>query len=74
MPDIIDDAQVVVEEGLQRELRRVRKELSGGGAARVCECCGEKIPAARRKALPNCRRCVECQQLHERECRGKVGK
>lgn len=31
----------------------------------VCEDCGEPIPEARRKAMPGCRRCIDCQTLHE---------
>jgi phage/conjugal plasmid C-4 type zinc finger TraR family protein len=31
-----------------------------------CEDCGSVIPEARRKAMPNARRCVFCQQVFER--------
>lgn len=34
---------------------------SGG----FCEDCGELIPEARRKAQRGCRRCIDCQTLHE---------
>ncbi len=34
-----------------------------------CECCGDDIPAARRKALPSARRCVGCQSQIEHEAR-----
>ena len=27
--------------------------------------CGEEIPEARRKVMPGCRFCVECQERHE---------
>jgi phage/conjugal plasmid C-4 type zinc finger TraR family protein len=31
----------------------------------LCIDCGEEIPEARRRAVPGCRRCVDCQSLHE---------
>jgi phage/conjugal plasmid C-4 type zinc finger TraR family protein len=30
-----------------------------------CIDCEEIIPAARRKAVPGCARCVHCQEIHE---------
>lgn len=35
-------------------------------SARTCEDCGGPIPAARRRAVPGCLLCVECQAAHER--------
>ncbi|VVE59817.1 hypothetical protein PCA31118_00025 [Pandoraea captiosa] len=39
-----------------------------GESTAVCqnEACGEPIPDARRKAIPGCRFCVECQNRRER--------
>lgn len=30
-----------------------------------CLDCGEEIPPERREAMPGCRRCIDCQTLHE---------
>ncbi|GAB7078329.1 TraR/DksA C4-type zinc finger protein [Megalodesulfovibrio paquesii] len=32
-----------------------------------CTDCGDPIPAARRQAMPGCRRCRDCQELYESE-------
>ncbi|MDO8414142.1 MAG: TraR/DksA C4-type zinc finger protein [Gallionellaceae bacterium] len=34
-------------------------------SAKLCEC-GERIPAARRKAVPGVQTCIECQALNEK--------
>jgi len=39
-----------------------RARLAAGEGARYCEDCGEKIPAARRKAQPASRTCIACQR------------
>lgn len=31
-----------------------------------CEDCGEPIPEARRRAVPGCIRCIECQERVEK--------
>lgn len=31
----------------------------------ACQDCDEEIPLKRRQALPGCRRCIDCQTLHE---------
>lgn len=35
------------------------------------EACGVEIPEARRKAVPGCRFCIECQKRCEARLRGK---
>jgi phage/conjugal plasmid C-4 type zinc finger TraR family protein len=42
-----------------------RARLDAGGGADWCDECGERIPPARRKALPSARTCVECQQARD---------
>lgn len=49
------------EEGLYK----AQQALQGDGSDE-CEDCGSVIPEARRKAMPNARRCVFCQQVFER--------
>lgn len=34
-----------------------------------CQGCGEEIPKNRRKAIPGCRLCVECQSMEEKNGR-----
>lgn len=40
---------------------RARSRLAQGASLLTCEECGERIPEARRQALPGVRRCVPCQ-------------
>lgn len=46
-------------------LAKLRRQMAAPGLAR-CDDCGETIPKARRKAVPNAIRCIACQQLFER--------
>jgi phage/conjugal plasmid C-4 type zinc finger TraR family protein len=48
-------------------VERARSELRKGPGLTECEDCGAKIPAARRKAVPGVRLCVNCQDAHDRE-------
>lgn len=51
----------------EERIRRIRKRLAPDiPAAEWCECCGERIPKARRKAVPGTKRCTECQSSLER--------
>lgn len=45
------------------ESARIRYE---GDSAHECEDCGEAIPAARREAIPGCKRCIGCEDIKER--------
>jgi len=36
-----------------------------GDSNGICIDCGELVPEARQRAVPGCRRCVECQTAHE---------
>jgi phage/conjugal plasmid C-4 type zinc finger TraR family protein len=45
---------------------RNRNEIGNGESAMECEDCGEKIPEARRRAVPGCVRCVLCQAEFEK--------
>lgn len=44
---------------------QARLRLAGGTGADHCDDCGEPIPKARRKALPQSRTCVACQSLRD---------
>ena len=43
----------------------IRATLCGSGAP-ICRDCGDQIPAERRMAVPNARRCADCQDDFER--------
>jgi len=42
-------------------VRRARTKLADGPGREQCEECGERIPQARRSAVPGVRYCVDCQ-------------
>lgn len=48
-------------------VRRARDRLGRGEARRDCAECGERIPEARRKAVPGVRLCIACQEVADRE-------
>lgn len=51
-----------ISDSLNDELERARSLLYKGESLRFCEECGERIPEARRRALPGVRLCVACQE------------
>ncbi|MDE5833563.1 MAG: DksA/TraR family C4-type zinc finger protein [Desulfovibrio sp.] len=51
-----------IRDSLNDEIRRARSALPQGPGSEYCDECGEKIPEARRKALPGARLCVACQE------------
>ncbi len=63
--DDIDYAQAINEQFLETALEDHRRHMPTGESLTHCEDCGEEIPEARRKAVPGCRRCIDCQTLHE---------
>lgn len=65
--DEADRAQVL-EEG-ERAAAIARLRQATGAGADVCLCCGEPIPAARRRALPSACLCLPCQEEFERSVR-----
>jgi phage/conjugal plasmid C-4 type zinc finger TraR family protein len=63
-----EQAQRLQDERLQHAIaNRVQYQ---GESALECESCGIDIPEARRRAVPGCRYCVDCQGIREgkREC------
>lgn len=65
MPDEIDRAQEINEQLLGDALAQQQRRMPRGESLAECVDCGEPIPEARRKAMPGCRRCIDCQTLHE---------
>lgn len=51
-----------IRDSIDDEARRARAAIPTGAGLDFCEECGEKIPEARKKALPGVRLCVPCQE------------
>lgn len=47
---------------IEDAVARARRDLPTGESVEFCEECDERIPEARRKAIPGVRLCVNCQQ------------
>lgn len=64
--DIIDQANDAAEKELRLRLQEITRTY---GSVKIeilqCEICGDDIPAARRKAIPGCRLCRDCQMETE---------
>jgi len=56
---------------VQKSLLSIKKELKFEPDDIYCIECGDEIPEERRHAMPNCIRCVTCQELDERPRRVK---
>jgi phage/conjugal plasmid C-4 type zinc finger TraR family protein len=54
-------------------IRRARSRLPKGPGCSRCEECDAPIPAARRKAVPGVRRCVDCQEAFDRGQSAQAG-
>lgn len=66
MADAADFASLLEEEQRQAAIARATAAAPGRGPTMwYCEDCLQAIPEARRKALPSCTRCVECQSMVE---------
>lgn len=67
MTDIFDRAQEREEQMRQDALAEQarRTQPVAGDSAQVCVTCEEKIPEARRQAVPGVQTCIECQTMLE---------
>lgn len=65
MPDDMDRIQEFNEQFLDNAIAEHMRTMPRGKSATHCEDCDEPIPEARRTASPGCRRCIDCQTLHE---------
>ncbi len=54
---VLDQIEDTVTDGVLN----ARARLPAGESLMFCIACGEDIPEARRRALPGCRTCIECQ-------------
>ena len=48
-------------------VKRARSQLAKGPSLERCEECDQRIPEARRKAVPGVRLCVACQEAADRD-------
>lgn len=60
MMDFADRAQEQGEQSLRQSLRE--RVVYRGESEIHCRDCGEEIPERRRRAVPGCTRCVDCQE------------
>lgn len=66
MADELDQLQEQEEWLNGLHIQAARQQCRTAGASlRQCECCGERIEARRRKAIPGVRTCTECQRALE---------
>lgn len=56
-----------IEDSINDEIYRARKNVPSGESLEYCEECSEEIPEARRKALPGVRLCIFCQEEFDRQ-------
>ena len=59
--------QEQIDASVKDAVKRARSRLPDGKGATHCEACEEKIPEARRKAIPGVRLCVSCQSDSEKQ-------
>lgn len=51
-----------IDASVEDAVKRARSQLQQGESLAACEECGERIPEARREALPGVRKCITCQE------------
>lgn len=64
-----DDDAVLdqIQDTVNDEIHRARRNVPQGESLLYCEECGEEIPEARRKAMPGVRLCVDCQEEADKQ-------
>lgn len=67
MSDYADQSAVAGEMLFQVSLANARATNCADVENIYCAGCGEEIPEPRRKAMPGCIYCIECQQIKERK-------
>ena len=66
VPDEVDQANAHNEDFRAFVLQQHERRREPGDYTGInCIECGEEIPEGRRHAQPGCRRCIDCQTLHE---------
>ncbi|WP_052713211.1 TraR/DksA C4-type zinc finger protein [Pseudoalteromonas rubra] len=68
--DIVDKAQVIREQELERALNENRAHFVGEDVDFLhCLECGVEIPSERRAAIHRCKLCVDCQTSQEAQAK-----
>lgn len=63
-----DDAVLEqIQDSINDEVKRARRNVPCGESSEYCEECGEKIPEARRQAIPGVRLCISCQEEADKQ-------
>lgn len=63
-----DDAVLEqIQDSINDEVTRARKNVPCGESLEYCEECGEEIPLARRRAVPGVRLCISCREKADKE-------
>ncbi len=63
-----DDAVLEqIQDSINDEVKRARRNVPDGESLLCCEECGEEIPEARRQAIPGVRLCIACQEEADKE-------
>ncbi len=65
--------QEQIDAGIDDAVKLARSRLPRGESLTHCQVCEEKIPEARRKAVPGVRLCVACQTELEAEQKKSTG-
>ena len=65
--------QEQIDASVEDAVNRVRSNLPRGESLRRCSECDEKIPEARRKAVPGVRLCITCQETIDQEQKAVAG-
>jgi phage/conjugal plasmid C-4 type zinc finger TraR family protein len=56
-----------IDASIDDAVQRVRSTLPTGKSLEYCRECGEKIPQARREAVPGVQLCINCQAERDRK-------
>ena len=62
-----------IDASVEDAVNRARSNLPRGESLRRCYECDEKIPEARRKAVPGVRYCITCQEAMDAEQQAVAG-
>lgn len=63
-----DDAVLEqIQDSINDEVTRARKNVPCGESLEFCEECDEEIPPARREAVPGVRLCISCQEQADKD-------
>lgn len=66
---LTDDDAVLdqIQDSVNDEVNRARRNVPCGESLLYCEECGEEIPEARRRAIPGVRLCIDCQEEADKQ-------